>query len=146
MPTLSFPLASRGPSLLRRRSGIAVGFDAFVGRIAVAALAVAAVVVAIEMAIPGQEADAEWLGAAAAIILAARYAGFWPSVLVACGAAAAIAVLLLRPHGEFAVATIEDVAALLLFLVVTAAGVSSVGRSSLRPETEPVEIVPTLDL
>jgi DNA-binding CsgD family transcriptional regulator len=109
----------------------------------IAAVAVAAAVVAIDTFVPGQEADAAWLGAAGAIILVAVHVGFWPSALVAFGAAAMIDVMLIRPRGEFAVGTIEDLAALLLFLLVSVAGASVVTRSASSHAGSSVEIGPT---
>jgi DNA-binding CsgD family transcriptional regulator len=145
MPALPFVSSVTVPEPLRHLQ-VADGIERFVGRTAIAAVAVASVVVVIDAAIPGDEADAVWLGAAATIILAARYAGFWPSLLVAFGTAVMIGVLLLHPRGEFAVGTIQDIAALFLFLAVAAAGASSVRTSPERQPKATVGITPTPDL
>ena len=98
------------------------------------------------MLIPGDEVDAIWLGAAAALILLARRVGFWPSVLVAFGAAAVIVVLVVRPAGGLPVGTIEDLAALVLFLLVVALGASAVTRPGRAAIGSPIEIASSTSL
>ena len=99
MPGLTFATVNE------LRDGALVGgsLERFLGRLTLAAIGVLVVVVAVEMLIPGDEVDAVWLGTAAALILLARQVGFWPSVLVAFGAAAVIVVLVIptdrRPSG-----------------------------------------------
>ena len=101
MPGLTFATINE----LRDAPLVGGSLERFLGRLTLAAVGVLLVVVAVEMLIPGDEVDAVWLGAAAALILLARQVGFWPSVLVAFGAAAVIVVLVIRPTGGLPVGT-----------------------------------------
>lgn len=106
--------------------------ERFLGRLTLAAIGVLVVLVVVEMVIPGDEVDAVWLATAAAVILLARQVGFWPSVVVAFGAAAVIVVLIVRPAGALPVGTVDDLAALVLFLIVAVLGASAVSSSGRR--------------
>ncbi len=142
MPGLTFATVNE------LRDGALVGgsLERFLGRLTLAAIGVLVVVVAVEMLIPGDEVDAIWLGTAAALILLARQVGFWPCVLVAFGAAAVIVVLVIRPAGGLPVGTIEDLAALVLFLLVVVLGASAVTRPGRAAIGSQIEIASSTSL
>jgi len=103
-----------------------------VGRLTVAAVAVAVVLLAVEVVIPGEEVDAVWLASAAAIILLARHLRFWPSVLLAFWTASIVVLLVIRPSGGLPGVSAEDLAALAMFLVVAIAGAWAVSTREQR--------------
>ncbi len=135
MTGLTFPTINE----LRNAALVGGSPERFLGRLTLAAIGVLVVTVALEMMIPGDEVDAVWLGTAAALIVFARQVGFWPSVLVAFGAAGVMAVLVIPPTGGLPVGTIEDLAALVLFVVVVVLGASAVtppGRAAIGSQIE----------
>lgn len=119
--------------------------EGLVGRLTLAAVTVAVVLAVVEAVIPGDEVDAVWLACAASVILLARHLGFWPSVLLAIWAASVIVLLVIRPAGGLPGATPEDVAALVLFLVVAVVGSWAVSSRS-RPAERRLGISPLVEL
>jgi len=106
-----------------------------VGRLTVAAVAVAVVLLAVEVVIPGDEVDAVWLASAAAIVLLARHLRFWPSVLLATWTASIVVLLILRPSGGLPGVSAQDLGALVMFLVAAIAGSWAVSTREQRART-----------
>jgi DNA-binding CsgD family transcriptional regulator len=125
------PIPSIGLPRLRSPSVSAV--EGVVGRLALAALAVAIVLVAVEAAIPGAEVDAVWLASAASVILLARHLRFWPSVLLTIWTASVVVLLVIRPSDGLAGASAGDLAALVLFFAVAILGSWAISRRGQAP-------------
>lgn len=107
--------------------------ESFVGRVTISVILVVVAVVIQLVVVPPERVDIILLATVGLVIVTARWAGFWASVVTAFMAAALIDVVLLRPSGNLVVGSIEDVGALLLFLLVALLG----ARAS-RPPTPQV--------
>ncbi|HEU4672273.1 MAG TPA: helix-turn-helix transcriptional regulator [Candidatus Limnocylindrales bacterium] len=119
------------PTAFARRELLPVSrWERFAGRVTLGGIVVFAAVLVLAALVPGDETDAVWLGAAAAVIVVAHRAGFWPSVVIAFGAAATIQLLV---DGRSTTDAAANAAALLLFLAVALLGASAVAERSRRP-------------
>jgi DNA-binding CsgD family transcriptional regulator len=100
----------------------AARIESFIGRVSILlALIAVAVVVQLVLVTP-ERVEIILLAAVGLVIVTARWAGFWASVVTSFMAAALIDIVLLRPGGDLIVGSIEDVGALLLFLLVALLG------------------------
>lgn len=96
--------------------------ESFIGRVTISVVLVAVAVVIQLVVVPPERVDIILLAAVGLVIVTARWAGFWASVVTAFIAAALIDILLLRPSGNLIVGSTEDIGALLLFLLVALLG------------------------
>jgi DNA-binding CsgD family transcriptional regulator len=111
----------------------AVRIESFIGRVTISVILVAVAVVIQLVVVPPERVDIILLAMVGLVIVTARWAGFWASVVTAFMAAALIDVVLLRPSGNLVVGSIEDIGALLLFLLV-----ALLGARATRPPTPQV--------
>jgi Domain of unknown function (DUF4118) len=100
----------------------AARIESFIGRVTLSVALIAVAVVIQLMLVPPERVDIIFLAAVGLVIVTARWAGFWASVVTAFMAAALIDIVLLRPGGDLIVGSIEDVGAILLFLLVALLG------------------------
>lgn len=109
--------------------------ESFIGRVTVSVVLVAGAIVVQLVAVPPERVDIILLAAVGLVIVTARWAGFWASVVTAFMAAVLIDVVLLRPTGNLIVGSIEDIGAVLLFLVVALLGARAVRAPTPRAPT-----------
>ena len=100
----------------------AARIESFIGRVAISVVLVAVAVLIQLVLVPPERVEIILLAAVGLVIVTARWAGFWAGVVTAFIAAALIDVVLLRPGGDLIVGSIEDVGALLVFLLVALLG------------------------
>lgn len=100
----------------------AARIESFIGRVTISVALVAVAVVIQLVVMPPERVDLIFLAAVGLVIVTARWAGFWASVVTAFVAAALIDIVLLHPGGDLIVGSIEDVGTLLLFLLVALLG------------------------
>lgn len=116
--------------------------EQFAGRILIAALVVAVLLVAHEAFNPGGHVDGLWLAMIAAVLLTASLAGLTVGAIMAVVAAVAIDVWLLEPRGSLLVSSWQDAIALGLFLVVALAGAVIAARWRPVRDGEAVDLRP----
>jgi DNA-binding CsgD family transcriptional regulator len=100
----------------------AARIESFIGRVAISVALIAVAVVIQLVLMPPERVDLVLLAAVGLVIVTARWAGFWASVVTAFMAAALIDIVVLRPGGDLILGSIEDIGALLLFLLVALLG------------------------
>jgi DNA-binding CsgD family transcriptional regulator len=100
----------------------AARIESFIGRVTISVVLVAVAVVIQLVLVPPERVEVILLAAVGLVIVTARWAGFWASVVTAFMAAALIDIVLLRLGGDLIVGSIEDVGTLLLFLLVALLG------------------------
>ena len=100
----------------------AARIESFLGRVTISVALVAVAVVIQRVLVPPERVEVILLAAVGLVIVTARWAGFWASVVTAFIAAALIDIVLLRPSGDLIIGSIEDVGTLLLFLLVALLG------------------------
>ena len=101
--------------------------ESFIGRVTISVALVAVAVLIQLLVMPPERVDLILLAAVGLVIVTARWAGFGASVVTAVMAAAIIDIALLRPGGDLIVGSIEDIGALVLFLLVALLGARSSG-------------------
>jgi DNA-binding CsgD family transcriptional regulator len=100
----------------------AARIESFIGRVTISVALIAVAVVIQLVVVPPERVEIILLAAVGLVIVTARWAGFWASVVTAFMAAALIDIVLLRPGGDLIVGSIEDIGAILLFLLVALLG------------------------
>lgn len=93
----------------------------FVGRLLTAGASIG-LIIAATLALPPERAEIALVAAIGLVIVTARSAGFWASVVTAFVAAAMIDVALLSPGDNIIVGSIEDIGVLAMFLLVAVLG------------------------
>jgi DNA-binding CsgD family transcriptional regulator len=118
--------------------------ESIVGRATVAILLVTAGVLIQLAVVPHDREDVVLLASVGLVIATARWAGVWIGVVTALIAAAMIDIVLLRPTGDLIVGSLEDIGALVLFLVVGILGAHvpmAVGSRDTASRVHPAETV-----
>lgn len=106
--------------------------ESFAGRVLLATVSIG-LIIAATLALPPERAEIVLVAAIGLVIVTARWAGFWASVITAFVAAAMIDVALLAPGDALIVGSIEDIGALALFLLVAVLGARASTDRPLAP-------------